>query len=389
MLLTLTVPAGAQPPAADVMPLRTAPVEKVVANPGFRDWSPITLAGRIILGGNQTGRGGLFAIDAATGKVKWSVRPMFESGTGSISVPPAVAGDLVLAPFPFGEAILAVSLSTGAQRWRGPAPAIDAGIAVGDGLAYVQLADGRFVALETATGKERWVFETGRNRAGCVSRPIVRDGTVYVTLQVAALPGPPARAEGNYLFALDAATGAERWHYRAEAPYVYSGVCLRQPVVADDAIFATGDNYVYAVDRGTGSQRFAPVEVRRMIEGRNRLTEVLGLVDAGDVVVGMTPVALIAFDKRSGRIAWDLPGEYKANDPSTAVARDVLYFQGRPEGAPAGLPMNTLHALDLKTRTILWSYTRPTGEKGWPFGWVTPVAGGLWVDSYQALVKLE
>lgn len=46
-------------------------------------------------------------------------------------------------------------------------------------------------------------------------------------------------------------------------------------------------------------------------------------------------------------------------------------------GRPAGL-----NALDLDTRAILWSFSRPTAEPNWPFGFVTPVGGGLWVDSY-------
>jgi hypothetical protein len=48
-----------------------------------------------------------------------------------------------------------------------------------------------------------------------------------------------------------------------------------------------------------------------------------------------------------------------------------------------------VHALDLDTRTILWSSSRQTAEPNWAFGGVTPVDGGLWVDSYQALVKLQ
>jgi hypothetical protein len=48
------------------------------------------------------------------------------------------------------------------------------------------------------------------------------------------------------------------------------------------------------------------------------------------------------------------------------------------------LNRGTLHALDLDTRAVLWSFTRPTGEANWPFGHVTPFDGGLWVDSYQA-----
>ena len=75
--------------------------------------------------------------------------------------------------------------------------------------------------------------------------------------------------------------------------------------------------------------------------------------------------------------------------PSTAVVGNVLYFQGSPDASAAPSARGTLHALDLDTRAILWSFSRPTAEPNWPFGHVTPVDGGLWVDSYQALVKLQ
>ena len=58
------------------------------------------------------------------------------------------------------------------------------------------------------------------------------------------------------------------------------------------------------------------------------------------------------------------------------------------EQAPM-LPGGHLNAIDLATRTVLWSFSRPTAEANWSFGHVLPVDGGLWVDSYQALVKLE
>jgi outer membrane protein assembly factor BamB len=133
-----------------------------------------------------------------------------------------------------------------------------------------------------------------------------------------------------------------------------------------------------------------------------------GLVDAGSVLIGVTRNHLIAFDKATGRTAWDLPGQYRENFPSTAVAGGVLYFQGHPGASPASeiqdrvvyvggkpvepvpmLPGGRLNALDLDTRAVLWSFSRPTGEPNWTFGHVTPVDGGLWVDSYQALVKLQ
>ena len=81
-----------------IQPLRTAPAEKLTVNPGFRDWGPATVAGTTILAGNQTGRGGLFAVDMLSGKVKWTHRPVFSTGTASVSTPPAVSGDIVITP---------------------------------------------------------------------------------------------------------------------------------------------------------------------------------------------------------------------------------------------------------------------------------------------------
>jgi hypothetical protein len=103
----------------------------------------------------------------------------------------------------------------------------------------------------------------------------------------------------------------------------------------------------------------------------------------------MTSAFLIAFDKNSGGTAWELAGQYRDAAPSMAVAGNVLYFQGSPDSKPAKAPGGTLHALDLDSRAILWSFSRQTAEPNWSFGFVTPVDGGLWVDSYQALVKLQ
>jgi len=143
------------------------------------------------------------------------------------------------------------------------------------------------------------------------------------------------------------------------------------------------------VQRATGRDRWKPVEIRRPVEGQVRAVEVYGLVDAGPVVVGMTSGFLIAFDKNSGRTAWELAGQYRESAPAMAVAGNVLYFQGSPGSKPAVAASGTLHALDLSSHSILWSFSRPTREPNWPFGHVTPVDDGLWVDSYQALVKLQ
>lgn len=380
----------AQIDATTVLPLRSAPAEKVIVNLGFRDWGPAAVAGSTVIAGSQTGRGGLFAIDATTGKARWTYRPVFSSGTASVSTVPAVAGALVITPFAAAHpgAVIAVSLTTGKEVWRGPDPEQGAGVAVDGDTAYILAKGGSLFALDAATGRERWKADFGSNLAPCASQPLVKDSVIYLTGVSRAIPGDPASLAGYYLFALDAKTGQERWRYRANAPYVHPGVCLNQPVLTADTVFATGDNYLYAVARATGRDRWPPVEVRRLVEGRERGVRVQGLVDAGAVLVGITTGYLIAFSKDTGRTTWEIPGQYRDSLPA-AVAGNVLYFQGSPNTKPAPDAGGTLHALDLETRQILWSFFRPTAERNWPFGHIAPVNGGLWVDSYQTLVKLE
>ena len=375
----------------NAQPLRKAPTEKFAVNLGFRDWGPLTVAGTTILGGNQTGAGGLFAVDMLSGKVRWKFRPVFSSGTASVSTPPAVAGDIVITPYAaaYPGAVIAVSLATGAEMWRGLDPVRGAAVAVSGDLAYVMAKNGTFYALEARTGKERWKAALSSKRAECASQPIVKDDTIYLTGSGDATSGDAAKPAGNYLFALDAKTGQERWRYRAEAPYINAGACLSQPVVTADTIFATGEQRIYAVQRATGRDRWKPVEVRRAVEGQVSAVDVHGLVDAGTVVIGMTSGFLIAFEKDTGKTAWEIAGQYRETSPAMAVAGNVLYFQGSPSIKPAAATAGTLYALDLDKREILWSFARPTAEPNWAFDHPTPVDGGLWVTSYQALLKLQ
>jgi outer membrane protein assembly factor BamB len=239
--------------------------------------------------------------------------------------------------------------------------------------------------------------------------PVARDGSVYVARNVAVRAGDANRAAEYYrhLVALDASTGQERWRYPA-SPAGAVGMCVDQAIVTGEAYFAVSDQKLYAINLKTGRDLWPPVEVRAPIEGRDRTVGLTGLVDAGPVLVGVTPVSLIAFDKATGRRAWEVPGQYRQSSPSTAVAAGVLYVQGHPGAKPASevqgrivyqggkpveqtpaLPGGRLNAIDLETRAVLWSFSRPTAEANWPFGFVIPVDVGLWVDSYQALVKLQ
>lgn len=399
----------AQGPSAGA-PLRTAPVEKYTVNPGFRDWGPATLTGTTILAGNVNNQGGLFAVDVASGKLKWQARPAgTKSGNPFVATAPAVSGETVIAPM--GNTLVALSLATGKELWRGPAVEQGAAVAAGGGLAFALGEDGFFRAFDAATGREKWKVEFARFKA-CKSEPVVRDGAVYVTRGVrvteAGANGPASYM--RYLVALDANTGAERWRYAYAPARNSTGGCIGQPVVTADTFFGFDEeeSALVAINLADGRPRWAPLQVRRPVDGQERAVTVGGLIDAGSVLVGVTRNHLIAFDKATGRTAWEVPGQYRETFPSTAVAGRVLYFQGHPGASPASevqdrivyvggkpvaptpaLPGGRLNALDLDTRAVLWSFSRPTGEPNWTFGRVTPVDGGLWVDSYQALVKLQ
>lgn len=397
--------AAAQAPS--YRPVVSNPREALTVNQGFRDWGPTTVAGTTIIGGNMTGAGGLYAVDTVSGKLKWKSYPTrLAHGTAFVATRPAVAGNVVI--LPMGNTLIAVSLTNGKELWRGPKTAQGASVAADSQTAFIMGDDNTFYALDAATGRQQWKVTFTRGRGSCYSQPVVREGVVYVTGSIEVSPATERGPASTYrhLFAFDAKTGEERWRSPAK-PNGWRDVCLTQPIAAEDGFFAVADETLYAIDRSNGRPRWT-LEVRRPVEGSVRAVPVSGLVDAGTVLVGVTSGYLIAFDKASGKTAWEIPGQYRESSPSTAVSGRVLYFQGHPGAPPAAevqgrivyrggkpveqapaLPPGKLNALDLDTRKILWSFSRPTAEPNWPFGFVSPEGNGLWVDSYQALVKLQ
>lgn len=393
--------------ATSIAPLRTTPVEKFTVNPGHRDWGPTVLAGTTIVGGNSTNRGGLFAVDTITGKLKWAFRPTgTASGNPFVSTVPALSGGLAIVPM--GNTLVAVTIATGLEAWRGPATAQSTAVAADAGTAFVLGEDANLHALDAMTGREKWAAAFPR-RGSCDSVPVATGGSVYVTRNVlvkAADAYQPA-SYARHLVALDTNTGQERWRYPASSAGNVN-ICINQAVVAGARYYAVNGVTLYGIDLQTGRDLWPPVEVRAPYDGRERAFRLSGLVDAGDVLIGVTQVALVAFDKATGQRAWLLPGQYRQEERAIAVAGGVLYVQGHPGAKPTTetsgrivyqggkpieqtpvLPGGNLNAIDLATRTVLWTFTRPTAEPNWSFGYITPADGGLWVDSYQALIKLQ
>ena len=381
--ISAALTASAQP-----TPLRTPPVEKLAVALTFRDWGPATATASHLFAGNVNGSGGFYALDASTGKVRWSFFPKF-SFTYNVTTPPAVAGKYVIAAFGEG-AVLAFDIASGKEVWRGPKPARNAAVGTDGTTVFFGGEDGDIYALDAATGQQRWKVEFEPTLAPCYSKPLVTDNAVILNATGPAAPKDPTKRGGYYLFAFDKATGQERWRFRAEAPYVHNGVCLSQPALHGDTLYASGDSRIYAVDLQTGRSRWPALELLRTNAGRvQELKASAVAVAPGGLVLAVTPVNLIAIEGTTGKLAWELPGEFQPDRASLAVVQDVLYFQGSPQSKPAARPTGTLHALDLNTREILWSYSRQTKDPAWSFGPVTPIPGGLWIDTYKAMLKLQ
>jgi outer membrane protein assembly factor BamB len=385
----LGVPLYAQPVSASaVQPLRTVPTEKVTIRTNVRDYGPATLAGTTLYVGNPTGGGALFAIDTVRNRVAWTFRA--QGISSSVSTAPVVVGDLVIAPFgaALPGAVIAVSKGTGKEVWRAVDPSASSAVVAEGNRLFVVSKECTLHALDAATGRELWKTPLRFVPGGsCSTSPVVRDGSVYAQIMARAPEGTAGWPDARYMAAFDAATGAERWRHRPLHPDYRQGAAPGAPVVTDRGVYFPGENALYALDRATGQPLFAPVFLRRPIDGRERAVALDSLFDAGPVLVGATKTSLIAFDKDTGRIAWELAGAFKIDNMAFAAAGPVLYFQGGLDGAPA-FP-GTLHALDMTTNTRLWSFQRTGKDPEWTFGHVVPVDGGVWVDGHAAMLKLQ
>ncbi len=166
---------------------------------------------------------GVLALDSTTGAEKW-----FFSTAGSVAASPAIAGYDLLVPAKDGN-VYALNRSSGQEVWRA---AVDAGVsspAVYGDTAFVGGgsfgAGGRVVALDVATGAERWSFTPNGP---------VQSSLTYASGKILFATNT---AQGT-IYALDASTGALRWSY-APSPADY---ILGSPVVADGIVFAPSDN---------------------------------------------------------------------------------------------------------------------------------------------------
>jgi len=185
--------------------------------------------------------GELVAIDAQTGRVRWSfcLRAGCARGDGVWSTAAIDANGVAFAGVGNpGDGVIAFDPLTGARKWQvglyadsgrdldvGARPVI---VSAGGGeLVEVGSDEGTFVALNAADGRVAWSRRLVEGAAvhGLIASPVYDGASVYA----------PSASPPYGLFALRASSGEVAWRHSTDLP-VYSAPAIARGVV----VFGTG-----------------------------------------------------------------------------------------------------------------------------------------------------
>ena len=254
--------------------------------------------------------GRLYALDVRNGAVRWKfatagerrfeakglhgmmppAQTFFDPFDVYLSSPVVAAGSVY---FGSGDGHLyALDAATGALRWKfATLDVIHASPAYADGVVYVGSWDSYFYAVDAATGKERWRFHGGEdplmhNQVGFQGSAAVVDGVVYVGCR------------DSNLYALDAATGHEKWRFNNAGSWV-----ITSPAVARGrVVFATSDSSLFhMLDAATGKP-LAKQQSKAYMFGSPAIA-------GGVVLQPALNGRLEARDFESGELLWDFRTE--------------------------------------------------------------------------------
>lgn len=287
---------------------------------GVRATSTPAVEQGVVYLGTYSGR--FYAVDAATGKLKWKFQTEGERRfAGKHLHGSEPAGESMPDPFDcylsspaiwngavyFGSGdgnVYALDAATGSLKWKfHTGDVVHASPAISDGTLFVGSWDSYFYALDASTGKEKWRFKTGEdhdiyNQVGIQSSAAIMDGIVYFGCR-----------DSNF-YALDAATGQKKWGFNNKGSWV-----VGSPAVQDGKVyFATSDSAMfYAMDAKSGSQLFS-------LNFKHWPLFSSPAIASGILYVGSQEGKLLAIDLASQKLAWTFETEAsKQNGPALTM----------------------------------------------------------------------
>jgi outer membrane protein assembly factor BamB len=279
--------------------------------------------------GPFAGDGCLFALDAATGTMRWSRPP----GIDAYTVPVPVGDSLVVA---LGGALYGLDPDTGEERWSVQVGNVDREVFINGGIVFVA-GPGGLTAVDARTGRVLWELA---GLEGPAVWPIVSDdGTVYVS---SLRDRYPLR-----LHALDASTGKPRW----TAPALGVSVAAGQGMV----VVEQAPNTLHGHDASTGEERW-----RLNVPGGASTRPVV----IGDLaVLAADSGTALGIDLETGQIRWQTAvGTFG----TPVVVGDRLAFVGTTEG---------VRAIDPGDGSVTWSLESGSGVESLALQGNTLIAG--------------
>jgi outer membrane protein assembly factor BamB len=357
-----------------VQSIRTEPKIAWETKTRYRDGGGMVLIGNVLVTGNINGSGGTFGYDTATGKLIWSVPGIMRGepatdGTYAYAVNASAAGPNVLRK---------IDGKTGKILWS--AQGSDLGVhdippIVADGKVFVGYYTGyNLQAYDAATGKLLWEHN---KRFNLPTRGMAyANGLLYV-------PGNPGGATGS-ITALDGNTGKIVWSVN---PKLESRGDPNGLAISNGTLVSISGNQIFAIDAATGADKWQR-KVRRDLSIEPSV--------ANGVVYAYNDDGIFGWDLSNGTPVFEykLPTPNKNYSIRMAIAGGVLYITG---GLPPEVkvdftsPAGWLYAIDLATRTLLWKhqcYRDTQYEKGWTTNHFLPANGALYYENRSLLVKL-
>jgi outer membrane protein assembly factor BamB len=203
---------------------------------------------------------------------------------------PAVYADTLYIGSASGT-LFALRAATGKIRWRQHVGGVACAPLVSAGVVYVGTTEGILVALDAQTGKEKWRYQS----RGPIEQTPVATGDLIVGTN-----------EADQVFAVDAISGKFKWQFKSETPEEYT---LRghAGVLVDGELLYTGfsNGTMVALRKDTGSVAWSTSlkgDADRFVD-----VDATPLVIGDIVYTSSASGGVYALDKTTGLVRWRVP----------------------------------------------------------------------------------
>nr|AEQ20617.1 outer membrane assembly lipoprotein YfgL [uncultured bacterium CSLF43] len=351
------------------------------ARPGFRDFGAMIESEGLVVTGNITGEGGVFAFDATTGAPRWRFRG------GQMLGYPVTDGEAVFVVTSVPDRrLVALGLKTGKMLWSVAEERIgnDFGPLVEGGKVYLVSRNGKVNAYEARTGKPVWEFAYSPLKGECSTGLALSGNRLFF----GGGDEPRPHSEGKSLWALDASTGRMLWRYRATiSPTDEDGQCVSTPAVSGGLLVSTAAHTVFALDAVSGAPRWKKT-VERMVRGDMKPRVLSQVLIANGAVYCYFPEGLTSWSLSNGAPLMELPGRFPDSNYNVRLAEfdGVLYFVGGLPSDGESAASSPLHAFDLNTRRVLWTHRVTAGS--WSTNYLLPTPSGVYYENEKVLAKV-